>query len=292
MNRYLALIGALLLATLAIGSACLAVPADGIRFTLDTERGGTGKIQVNFRDDRRGQGRSDWSSGLMASELIGLDTSGLRAPGMRPLRFALVREAGRLDCSGNGGSGRANGGCAFTPDARFAQLLTSNGIGRPTRDQALGLMALNVRRQLVEAIGAAHYAATVGQLMSLTAVGADGRYIAGMAQAGYRPASLQTLVEFKTMNITPEWIGGFVRAGRANLPPSDLLQLKAVNVTPQFLADFDRAGYPNLPVHTLVEMKALDITPDLVRSAARQTGAIPSIEQLVEYRMFGGKRHP
>ena len=44
-----------------------------------------------------------------------------------------MREAGRLDCAGNGGIARASGDCGFTPDAGFMQLLASRGIGQPDR---------------------------------------------------------------------------------------------------------------------------------------------------------------
>ena len=64
-------------------------------------------------------------------------------------------------------------------------------------------------------------------------------------------ASIQALVEFKALDVTPEWIGGFVRIGYGNLPPDELVQLKALDITPDFVAGFDRAGYRRLPVETL-----------------------------------------
>jgi hypothetical protein len=288
MNRALALIGALLLATITISSACMAETSDGISFSLEGERGNPGKIHARFTDDRRAVDRSNWSNAFMPSELIGLDTSGFRSSGTRPLRFALVREAGRLDCSGSGGMSYARGNCRFTADPGFTQLMVSHGIVRPTTDQAVGLMSLNVRRELIEAIAAAgHRSPRIDDLMALAALGVNGNYITGMARAGYRPRSLQSLVELKALDITPEWIGGFVRAGYGNLPSDELVQLKALNVTPEFIGGFERIGYRNIPVQTLVQLKALGITPEFVRSTARQSETMPPVQQLVDLKLFG-----
>lgn len=291
MNRCLALIGAVLLATITVSSACLAAPTDFIHFTLEPERGNSANIQAHFRQDAGERDRNDWSAGFMPSDLVGLEVSSFRAAGTRPIRFSVIREAGRLDCTGNGGNNHASGNCGFTPDPRFEQLLVSRGIARPTREQSLGLMALNVRHDLIEAIASARYPTpTINQLMGLSALGVNGAYISEMARAGYRPSSIQSLIEFKALGITGRWIRGFVQIGHGNIPPNQLVQLKAMNITPEFIAGFDRIGYRNLPVETLVQLKALNITPEFVRSAVGQRASMPPVNELVQLKLFGPKR--
>ena len=293
MNRALALISAVLLATITVSSACIAASGDGLHFSLEAQHGNSGMIHANFRESGDSKQRNNWSNGFMPSELIGLDTSGFRSSGTRPLRFAIVRDAGRLDCGGNGGSGQASGYCRFTPDAAFDNLLVSHGVARPTAEQGLGMLALNVRRELVQAIASAGYPAPkIDHLMALTALGVDGRYIAEMSRAGYRPRSLQSLVEFKALEITPEWIGGFVRIGHGNLPADSLVQLKAMNVTPEFVAGFDRIGYRDLSAETLVQLKALDITPEFVRASVGERRSMPSVAELMNIKMFGPRGRP
>jgi len=294
MNRAFALIGALLLATITVSSACMAAVDDGLRFTLESERNGDGgKIHANFSEHRRGNDGNDWSSGFTPSELIGLDISGFRSSGTRPLRFALIREAGRLDCAGNGGASYATGDCRFTADPAFTQLLVSRGIARPSPEQGLGLMALNVRRDLINAIGSARYPApTINELMSLTAVGVDGRYISDLAHVGYRPRSIQSLVEFKALGVTPAWIGGFLRIGRSDFQQDGLVQLKAMDITPEYVAGFDRVGYRNLSVETLVQLKAMDITPEFVRSSVGRRSTMPPVQELVQLKLFGPRGRP
>lgn len=290
MNRCLAFLCALLCASLSVASACAAAPAEWLQFTIEPARS-SGEIKATFRDGSRHRGDSYWSSNFRQAHLVGLDVSSFRASGTRPIRFAIIREAGRLDCAGNGGDSRASGNCRFTPDEGFMRLLEARGIGRPSREQTLGLMAVNARREIIDAVAAARYPTpTIDDLMALTAVGVDGRYIAELARVGYRPSSIDTLVQFRALDITPAYIGGFVRSGYANMDPDDLVQLKALDITPEFIAGFERLGYRNLSADTLVQLKALDITPEFVRSVERRPGTVRPVSELVQLKIFGNRR--
>lgn len=288
MNRPLAFVFALLAAFLTVSSACLARPADLIRFQLEPERGNPGRIHANFRRDQNGRDHNNWSTPLMPSDLIGFEMSSFRGAGPGPVHFAVVRDAGRLDCTGNGSGGYASGNCRFAMDPSFAELLVRRGIGRPTLEQAFSLMAVDTRRELIEALAAAHYPTpTIDNLLALSALGVDQRYVAELARTRYRPESLQKLVEFKALGITPDWIAGFVRIGYANGP--GLVQLRAMNITPDFIAGYQSIGYRGLPVETLVQLKALDITPSFVRSVASADRSMPTVSELVQMKLFGRK---
>lgn len=291
MNRPLAFIFALMCALVTVSSACTAQSPDWIRFTLEPGYKDSAKIRASFREQRNDEDKSNWSTGFMPSDLIGLDVSSFRNPGTRPLRFAIVREAGRLDCSGTGGNNLAAGNCSFTPNAGFLQLLSSHGIARPSREQMFTLTAVNARREMIEAVGSARYPTpTIEDLVALAALGVDGRYISDMSRAGYRPRSIHSLIEFKALGITPQWIAGFVRVGYANVPGDGLVQMRALNVTPEYIEGYNRLGYRNLPVEKLVELKALNITPEFVQSVTRDSRSMPPVSELVELKLFGRKR--
>ena len=290
MNRPLALACALVCASVAVSSACLAQATDVVRFTLAPQRE-NGKIQASFHEDSAAGHHNSWDSGFMPSELVGLEVSSFRGAGTHPVRFAIVREAGRLDCLGSGGGQRASGNCRFTADPSFMRLLASRGIETPSAHQAFGLMAVNARREMIDAVAAAHYPTpSIDNLMALAALGVDGRYITEMARSGYRPNSIQRLVEFKALEITPQWIAGFVNVGYANVPGDGLVQMRALGITPEFITGYQRIGYRNLPVQTLVQLKALDITPEFVRRAVPAGAPLPSVGHLEELRMFSDRR--
>ena len=291
MNRPLALLFALILASVSVSSACFAQAGDWVHFTLEGQHNSDGRIRASFSNEDRGRHENNWSTGFMPSDLVGLEVSSFHAPGTRPLHFAIVREAGRLDCTGHGGENYAAGNCAFVENAAFTRLLVERGIGRPTREQALGLLAVNARRDLIDAVAAARYPTPgIDDLMALAALKVDGLYISQMAQAGYRPQSIHRLIEFKALGVTPQWIEGFVRVGYANLPGDGLVQMRALGITPAYIAGFQRIGYRSLPVETLVQLKALDITPEFVASVAGDRRPMPPVDQLVQLKMFG-KRH-
>lgn len=287
MNRVFAIIGALLLAFISVSSACTAAPGAWIHFTLEPQQGGD-SIRATFQNNEGARHENNWSTDFRPAELSGLDLAGFRSAGSRPLRFAVIREAGRLDCSGHGGESYAAGNCSFIADPAFTQLLESRRIGRPTDEQAFGLMAVNARRETIDALAAARYPVpSIDDLMALSALGVSGSYINEIARAGYRPESIEALIQFKALGITPEWIGGFARIGYANLPADELVQLKALDITPDFIAGFDRVGYRHLPVDQLVQLKALNITPEFVQRVAAADASLPPVNKLVELKTFG-----
>jgi hypothetical protein len=288
MSRLIAMVAALLISALAVTTACTAArgdPSQPIRFTLERGHSDGNRLHAEFRKDR-GDSHNQWSSDFPISELAGLDVAQLRSGG--PVRFALVREAGRLDCAGNGGSGEATGSCRFTPNAAFTEDLVRRGMKRPSDEQALTLMAVNVRRDVIDALTAARYPVpSVDNLVSLTAVGVTGPYISNLARAGYRPKDLDTLLQFKALNITPEWIEGFVHLGYANMPADQLVQLKALDIDAAFVAGFERMGYGRLPADELVQFKALGIDGPFVAGFDRiGYGRLPA-DELVQFKALG-----
>ena len=292
MQRSLAFLFAIFLTTLSVASACTAASSDWIDFTLESARQ-PDEVRASFRNDdsRRDRGDHSWSNSFAVSELVGLDVNAFRAAGTRPLRFAIVREAGRLDCAGQGGNQLARGNCSFTADPGFMALLDSRGIGRPSRDEQFALVAVNVRRAVIDAIAAARYPTpSIDDLIAATAVGVNAQYIQGLARVGYRPSSIDNLVEFRALNITPEYIGGFARIGYRSMNPDDLVELRALSVTPEYVQGFERIGYRGLSVDKLVQLKALNITPEFVRAVEQRPGELPPIEQLAVLQSLERRR--
>lgn len=289
MTRILAIVAAVLMSAITVSSACVAATITPLQFTIEPT-GHADRVQLRFRRADTG-GVNSWSASFRTNELAGLDVGALRGPAVRPVRFTVARQAGRLDCAGNGAGSMATGVCSLTPDRNFNDFLAAHGITRPTEEQTYGLIAVNARRDLVTALKAAKYPTPgISKLMELSAVGVTPAYIRELAAQGYRPPSLGSLVEFGALKITPQFIGSFARAGYSNLGAHELVQLKALNITPEFIASFERLGYRNLPVGTLVQLKAMGVTPEFVK-AVQQGGALPSPERLVQIRAVSRDLH-
>ena len=288
MTRLFAFAAALLLSGVAVSSACTAVsaaPAGQVRFRLDPER--NGEVQASFVGGGD-HNKNQWSSNFRPDQLAGLDLARLRSGGDHAVQFAIIRDAGRLDCSGSGGNSRASGACNFTASEPFNAFLAGKGMRRPTDSEGMSMMALDVRRETVEALHAARYPVpSVDDLLALTALGVDSAYISGLANVGYRPKDLDALVQFKALDITPAFIQGYVRHGYAHLEPDHLVQLKALDINADYIASFERVGYRNLTVDQLVQMKALGVTSDFARSAQQGSRERLTPERLVELRAVG-----
>lgn len=285
MKHFAALFFAVLVSALTIAATSAAQVSEPIRFTLHA-RDGDHDIDARFWSHGNGH-NNDWNSDFAAARLPGLDLASFRAAGAHPLRFAVIRDSGRLDCAGQGGNSRASGDCRFSADPAFAKNLAVHGIRVPSGDSWLGLFALDVRRSLVDAVAAARYPTpTVGELISMTAVGVSGPYIQSLAQAGYRPKSTDTLVQFKAIGIESQWIGGLTRAGYGAMPGDQLVQLKALGVDGPYIQSFTAIGYRHLTAEQLVQMKALGVTADFARRVQRRYGQVVPA-RLVELRALG-----
>jgi hypothetical protein len=279
----LAFVAALLLTAITVSSACVAQTGAPLQFTIEQSHS-AGTVQLRFKRERNGRSENNWDSSFPVADLAGLDVGALNSPGTRPIRFTVVREAGRIDCAGSGGNAMARGTCSMTSDAEFNRFLADRGMGRPSEEDTFGMIALGVRRELVDALVRANYPTpTVEKLIELTAVEATPAYISGLSAQGYRPKTLDELVQFAALKITPEYIGSFARAGYRNLPADELVELKALDITLEFIAGFERMGYGRLPVDTLVQLKALNITPEYAR-AVSQGDTLPSPDHLVQLK--------
>ena len=229
------------------------------------------------------------SSSFAVADLAGLDAARLRAAGTTPVSFALIREAGRIDCAGNAGRGRADGSCRFTENRGFSDLLAARGMRRPNVEQAYGLTMVGATRGLLDALHANRYPMPkVDDYIAMSAVGVTPRYIRDLAAAGYRPDDSKRLIEFAAIGVTPAYLGSLARAGYANLPQEDVVQLAALDIDPEFIKGFERIGYRNLPIDTLVQLKALDVTPRIrppARGAGHQGAVGRAIGQAARHRL-------
>jgi hypothetical protein len=258
------------------------MPTDNIHFELQPAK--PGQVHLTLRSGGE-LGRNNMSSTFRTTDLGGLHAGWISAG---PVGFALVREAGRLDCSGTSNGHRGTGRCRFSPDLAFSELLAGSGMTRPSEEEAFGLTMVGARRDLLDALRAARYPMPrVQDYIAMSAVGVTPRYIADLSRAGYRPDDTSRLIEFAALDVRPDYLAALSRAGYANLPQDQVVQLAALKIDPDFIRGFERIGYRNLPVSKLVELKALDVTPEFVQAVRRGGIGNPTVNQLVQLKAIG-----
>ncbi|MCW3796611.1 hypothetical protein OMW55_02145 [Sphingomonas sp. BN140010] len=285
MYKFFALLAAICLAGIGVASSTMAANVGELGFTLSgTDR--VDRVQLTLRDGRRSGMHS--SSSYRPNELAGLNTDALRA-GSGAIGFALVRDAGRVDCRGAAQrAGHAGGQCDFKADPRFAALLASRGIEAPDEEEALGLTLVGATSALVNAVADAGYTrVSADDLTGLAALGVTPAYIGELARGGYKPANVGDLLAFKALDISPSYVAALGRQGYGRIPASELIQLKALDITPEFIRGFREAGYPALPVATLIQAKALNVTPEFVRSLRPPQSSRLSADELIRLKVAG-----
>ena len=259
MHRSLALFFALVLATVSIATTGLAAEVDVLRFEVSASA--KDRLHLSLRRNLAAN-RSSGSS-FEVGELAGLDRAALQGRDGTPVRFALVREPGRLDCSGRTEGRRGKGTCRFTGDPAFASFLVASGIRRPTEAEWLDLTMVGARRSLIEALRQGRYAMpSPNTLVGMTALGVSPDYVRAMAAAGYRPRRTKDFLPMKALDISPAYIRSLRTVGYDRVPMEELIQLKALGVTADFIASYQRHGFRDLSVSRLVQLKALGIRPD------------------------------
>jgi hypothetical protein len=308
---------ALLLAACAPMAAAQAQDID-----WSIRRGGSeadaSKVQLTVETRWGANNRSLWSSDTPITELRGLTSAQVIGP-RQPVRFAIVRDAGRLDCSGVAGNRTGVGECVLSPDAAFASYLQGRGIGRPDSQQTFSLVMSRVGRDLVESMQAIGYARpTIDQLVSMGVHGVSAQFVRGLAQSGYRLGSAQDLVNFKIHGVDidyiramaaispqlsrlpadklvsmrihgakPEMVRAFVAMGKESPSADGIVAMAIHGVTAAYIGDLAALGYRDLSADELVSMRIHGVSADYVRSLHRNGMTRLSAEQLVRLRISG-----
>lgn len=289
MLRLFVFLGSVLLAAISIGTAGLAADLGELRFAIASSTK-AGQVRLELDDSDSGGGdrhRASTTSNVPERDLVGLAPDGFLAPGNRPLKFALIRAAGRADCLGAGGNGRGAGRCRFTADPSFMALVTQAGVRTVSSREAVGMLLVGVSRELVAAVRDAHYPnPTASELTGLAALGVTSDYIRDLDRRGYKPDKLGDLTAFKALGVTPEYVDGLVHAGFGRLAPADIVPLKALGVTPRYLAQLRAAGYAPFRSSEVVQMAALGVTPADFALFQASHGRV-DVDRLVQAKALG-----
>ena len=273
MHRSLALCIALVLTTVSIATTGFAAEVGALRF--DFTETGSDRLQLDLRRDD--QPNNSIGSTITTGELGGLNRGAFRASDGTPVSFALVREAGRLDCAGRMERRHGRGTCRFSGNAAFADHLVAAGMARPTEREWVTLTMVGAKRSLVDALKAGGFAMpSANTLAGMTALDVSPAYIRDMAAHGYRPRQTADFIPLKALDVSPAYLRSLQRVGYDRLPVEEVIQLKALGITADFIASYQQRGYRNLSVARLVQLKALGIRPgDLGRRSQSSAVSLP-----------------
>jgi hypothetical protein len=215
---------------------------------------GQARLRIAVRAEQ-----STSTADIPAAELQGLGDP----PADGPVRFSLVREAGRLDCEGTVRERRGAGDCRFTGDEAFAGALERRGIGRPDTREQLELALRGVGLALVDELERQGYRPpTASNLVAVGIFRIDPAWLKALDAVGYRAGSIDKLVALRIFHVEPEWIREMEALGPnfRDLRPDTLVAMRIHRVTPEFARRM-QAGYPDLTPARLIALRLFDGRP-------------------------------
>ena len=257
-----------------------------VDWTIAPEDDG-GRDQIQFSISyRSGRSQSMWSNTTALSELGGVTAAQLAGDGT-PIRFQIVREAGRFDCEGIARRGRGTGECAFTPDPAFAAALARHGIAAPSRSQSYSLALARVGIALIDELDRQRYQRPeIDDLVSAGVHRVDVDYVRGMANAGYRVGTVDGLVQMRIHRVTTDYIEALAAAGYR--PSADMaVQLRIHGATPDYIRALAAAGGMGYDTQDLVSMRIHRVTPEFLGALRSMGYGRLSAEQLTTMSIHG-----
>ncbi|MBV9926196.1 MAG: hypothetical protein JOZ96_14345 [Acidobacteria bacterium] len=256
---------------------------DGLHLSLErrTERGG----------------RSQMGQTYDFSELQGITRE--QAQGSGPVRFALVREAGRVDLEGSFQNGRGSGTFTFTPNAGFVSAMKARGFdfektdswnehGEPM-DRVFAATVLNVTTALADDLLSADFGKLdVDDLFKAAIFKVDSKFMREMKASGFPGLRMEELVKARIFKIDADFVREAARLGFTNEPFESLVKMRIFKVTPEFVAEVRGEGLNDLDVEDLVKMRIFNIDAEFIRRA-RAEGVPLEVKALVEERIGVGR---
>lgn len=277
--------------TASFAVAAAAQQVQSVNWSIESKSGRDGSDVQLTVESRWGVGsESMWSNGRRLDELQGLTRAQLMGPS-QPVRFSLVKEPGRLDCTGTAGGARGSGVCSFTPNVGFATFLDARRIGEPDSHQAFSMTMAGVGRDFVDALDDSHFQRpTVDQLTAMGIHGVTPAYVRALAGLGYQ-LSADDLNSFRIHGVSIDEIREFASIGPAlqRISPSDLISLRIHGVEPAYVREMAAIdpGLRRLTADDLVSMAIHGVRPALARAYVQYDGGKLTSSGLVDMAIHG-----
>ncbi len=258
--------------------------------------------KLNLSMERRTErgGRSQMGETYDFSEFQGLTRA--QAAGSGPVRFQIVREAGRIDLEGSFQQGRGSGTFRFTANPSFVSAMKSRGFDfeqesslkhgpRDFTERLFAATAVNVTTALADDLLSAGFGDLgVEDLFKAAIFKVDSKFMREMKESGFPGLGMEELVKARIFKIDADFVREVARMGFADEQFESLVKMRIFKVTPEFINEARNEGLTNLSVEDLVKMRIFKIDREFIRQAKAE-GVPLEVEELVE-RSIGvrGKR--
>lgn len=260
------------------------------------------KVHLSFERRAEKGGRNQMGQEFDYADLQGLTREQAAAGG--PVKFSLVREAGRIDCEGSFQNGRGSGTFRFTGNQSFVSAMKARGFdfeknsseddadddARRREDRLFAATTLNVTTALADDLLSADFGKLgVDDLFKAAIFKVDSKFMREMKESGFPGLGMEELVKARIFKIDAEYVRQVTQMGFEKESFEGLVKMRIFKVTPEFIAEARREGLQDLSIEDLVKMRIFNIDGEFIREA-RAEGVPIEVEELVQKRI-GVRRH-
>jgi hypothetical protein len=257
------------------------------------------KIQLNFEQRTPKGKRNQHGHSFEFADLQGL-TREQTAGG--PVRFSLVREAGRIDCEGSFQNGKGLGTFQFTPNAGFISAMKSRGFdfektskwndddeNDHSDNKLLAATTLNVTTALADDLVASGFGKLdVDDLFKATIFKIDSKFMREMKASGFPNLTMEDLVKARIFKIDAEFVTKATQMGFDKEPFESLVKMSIFKITPEYVAEIRNEGLTDLQMEDVVKLRIFKIDAAYIREVKADGGSV-DVERLVQRKIGVGK---
>ena len=216
-----------------------------------------------------------------------------------PVRFSLVREAGRIDLEGTFTNGKGSGTFNFTGNPSFVSAMKTRGFdfeGRSSsrnddgEDRLFAATTLNITTALADDLNSLGFGKpNVEDLFKAAIFKIDSTFAREMKASGFENLGMEELVKARIFKIDPAFVRQVSQMGFEKEPFESIVKMQIFKVTPEFIAEVRNEGLTNVQVEDVVKLRIFKIDGQFIREA-RADGVPLEVERLVQRKIGVSRR--
>ena len=256
------------------------------------------KLQLNLESQSEHGNKHQMGQSFEYNDLQGLTRE--QATNGGPVRFSLVREAGRIDCEGSFQNGKGSGTFQFTANQGFVSAMKSRGFDfekttwsengdREGNDRLFAATTLNVTTALADDLVSSGFGhLNVDDLFKAAIFKIDSTFMREMKASGFPNLTMEDLVKARIFKIDAEFVTKVTQMGFDKEPFESLVKMQIFKVTPEFVSEVRNEGLTDLSVEDVVKLRIFKIDAEYIRKA-KSEGVPLEVERLVQRKIGVGR---
>ena len=255
----------------------------------------SGKLQLNLERRTAKGNRNQHGHSYEFSELQGLSRE-QTAGG--PVRFSLVREAGRIDCEGSFQNGKGSGTFQFTANPVFVSAMKSRGFdfekassnddSDNSENRLFAATTINVTTALADDLTSSGFGKLdVDDLFKAAIFKVDSKFMREMKASGFPNLTMEDLVKARIFKIDAEFVTRATQMGFDKEPFESLVKMSIFKITPEYVAEIRNEGLTDLQMEDVVKLKIFKIDAEYIRKVKAEGGSV-DVERLVQRKIGVG----